>query len=76
MDRPRDAPGPSPDPAGRNRRAARFFFEICDGFLVVLDRGLQAIELGERFLTVLRNDRTLSGVVARGKICDLLEDVT
>src|SRR5262245_28292822 len=60
-DRPEWRGARSPEPAGRNTRAARFFFEVGDRLLPCDDLQLQAIELGDRLLTIAFDDGALSG---------------
>src|SRR5215213_3982882 len=56
--------GRSPQPAGRNSRAARFFLNVGDRLLVVGDILFQAGEFGERLLAVALGGGALHGIVA------------
>src|SRR5207247_630329 len=67
-DRPRRGDAGSPQPAGRNRRAARFFLEVDDRFLVVLNRLLDAIELLHRLLAIAADEVALRRIVARAEV--------
>src|SRR5438874_345209 len=64
---PRRAAG-SAQPAGRDACAARLFFEVCEGLLVVDDGFLQLLELGERLVAILLDDAALRGVGAVDEI--------
>src|SRR5262245_44937038 len=54
----------SPQPAGRNASAPRFFEQVLDGFLVVRNRLLEAIELGDRLASIPLDHVLLRRVVA------------
>src|SRR6476660_6739683 len=56
----------SAQPARRNSGLARILFDIGDLLLALLDVPLHAIELGERFLTLVGDLGTLDGVIAGG----------
>src|SRR5262249_32098188 len=60
--------GRSPQPAGGNAGAARFFFEVGDRFRVVDDHLVQPLQLGERFLAVGFDGALLHRIVAVDEI--------
>ena len=58
----------SPQPAGRNARAARVFVEVGNRFLFRDDRHFQPVELGDRLLTIALDDGALRRIAAIDEI--------